>query len=64
LSGGIASVVAGHIVTIGADGKLHGFNTIGYVVTATSLLALALVWRLNRSVAATAAAPQAAPAAH
>jgi predicted MFS family arabinose efflux permease len=61
LSGGIASVVAGHIVTIGADGKLLHFETVGYVVVATSLVALALVWRLNRSVAA-APAPAVAAA--
>jgi predicted MFS family arabinose efflux permease len=61
LSGGIASVVAGHIVTIGADGKLLHFETVGYVVVATSLVALALVWKLNRSVAA-APAPAVAAA--
>ena len=62
LSGGIASVVAGHIVTIGADGKLAHFDTIGYVVVATSLLALTMVWRLNRNLAQ-ASAPKAAAAA-
>ena len=61
LSGGIASVVAGHIVTIGADGKLVHFDTIGYVVVATSLVALTMVWRLNRSIAQ-ASAPKVAAA--
>ena len=50
LSGGLASVVAGHIVAIGADGSLLHFDTIGYVVVATGLLALTLVWRLNRNL--------------
>jgi predicted MFS family arabinose efflux permease len=50
LSGGIASVVAGHIVTLGADGKLQQFDVIGYVVVATSLVALTLVWRLQRTL--------------
>ena len=49
LSGGIASVVAGHIVTLGADGKLQHFGVLGYVVTATSLVALTLLWLLQRS---------------
>jgi predicted MFS family arabinose efflux permease len=57
LSGGVASVVAGHIVTQAPDGKLQHFNVIGYVVVATSLLALALVWRLQRGMAAAAAQP-------
>jgi len=50
LSGGIASVIAGHIVTLGADGRLQHFEVIGYVVVATSLAALALLWRLNRGL--------------
>jgi len=49
LSGGIASVVAGHIVTLGADGKLQHFEVLGYVVTGTSLVALTLLWLLQRS---------------
>jgi predicted MFS family arabinose efflux permease len=56
LSGGIASVVAGHIVTLGADGKLQNFDVIGYVVVGTSLVALALVWRIQKGMQARAAA--------
>jgi Na+/melibiose symporter-like transporter len=47
LSGGLASVLAGHIVTIGADGTLHNFDLVGYVVVATALVAATLMWRLN-----------------
>ena len=50
LSGGVASVVAGHIVSFSAAGKLQKFDVIGYVVVGTSLLALALVWRLQRAL--------------
>ena len=50
LSGGLASVVAGHIVTLGADGKLQHFDVVGYVVVTTSLIAFALLWRLQRSL--------------
>jgi len=50
LAGGLASVVAGHIVTLGADGRLQHFEVVGYVVVATSLVAWGLLWRLQRSL--------------
>jgi len=49
LSGGIASVVAGHIVTLAPDGKLEHFGTLGFVYVGTSLVALTLLWLLSRS---------------
>jgi len=52
LAGGLASVASGHIVTQAADGKLQHFDTVGYVVVATSLIAVALVWLLQRGMAA------------
>ena len=57
LSGGVASVVAGHIVTQAPDGRLQQFSVIGYVVVATSLVALGLVWRLQRAMADGVPAP-------
>ncbi|MBB5608148.1 MULTISPECIES: MFS transporter [unclassified Janthinobacterium] len=51
LAGGVASVIAGHIVTFGADGKLQHFDLIGDVMVGTALLALALLWLLQRSTA-------------
>jgi predicted MFS family arabinose efflux permease len=57
LSGGIASVVAGHIVTLGADGKLQHFDVVGYVVVGTSLVALALLWRLQHNSTSAVIAP-------
>jgi len=62
LSGGIASVVAGHIVTLGENGRLEHFDRIGYVITGTSLVTLVLVWRLQRGLAGASVA-QAKPAA-
>ncbi|MQA38913.1 MFS transporter [Rugamonas aquatica] len=59
LSGGLASVVAGHIVTQSATGRLQNFDVVGFVVVGTSLIGLALLWRLNRNTLA-APAPQAA----
>jgi predicted MFS family arabinose efflux permease len=61
LAGGLASVASGHIVTQAADGHLQHFDTVGYVVVGTSLVASFLVWRLQRNLTAEAAlAPQAA----
>ena len=51
LAGGIASVIAGHIVTVGTDGKLQHFDRIGDVMVGTAMLALALLWALQRGTA-------------
>jgi predicted MFS family arabinose efflux permease len=48
LAGGLASLVAGHIVQQGADGRIHNYEIAGYVVVATSLLACFLMWRIQR----------------
>ena len=61
MAGGLASLVAGHIVTQDASGHLHHFDRVGYVVVATSLTAAFLLWRLHRGLPAAAPArPQAA----
>lgn len=57
LAGGLASLVAGHIVQQGADGRIHHYDVAGYVVVATSLLASVLLWRIQRAVAVPAAVP-------
>ena len=54
LSGGFASVVAGHIVTLGANSKLQHFDVVGYVVVATSLVSFTLLWRLQRALGSAA----------
>ena len=56
VSGGLASVVAGHIVTQGADGSIQHFPEVGYVVVGTTLVGIALVWNIQRQLAARAAA--------
>jgi predicted MFS family arabinose efflux permease len=50
LAGGLASLVAGHIVQQGADGKIHHYDIAGYVVVGTSLLACFLLWRISRGL--------------
>jgi predicted MFS family arabinose efflux permease len=56
LAGGLASVVAGHIVALGADGSIQHFPEVGYVVVGTTLIGIALVWNIQRQLAARAAA--------
>ncbi|HET7810580.1 MAG TPA: MFS transporter [Steroidobacteraceae bacterium] len=57
LAGGVASLVAGHIVESGVDGKIHHYEIAGYVVVTTSLLASVLLWRIQRGVEVHAKVP-------
>jgi predicted MFS family arabinose efflux permease len=57
LAGGLAAVVAGHVVQQGADGKLHHYDIAGWVVVATALLACFLLWRVERGVRVPAPMP-------
>lgn len=50
LAGGLASLVAGHIVQQGADGKLHHYDVAGYVVITTAVVVSLLMWRIARGV--------------
>jgi predicted MFS family arabinose efflux permease len=59
LAGGLASLVAGHIVKFGADGKIVHYDWAGYVVIGTSLFTAFLLWRLNRGVAVVGATARA-----
>ena len=56
LSGGLAALAAGHIVTTAADGRILHYPVAGYVVVATTLLATGLVWRIQRDLRARAPA--------
>jgi predicted MFS family arabinose efflux permease len=56
ISGGVASVVAGAIVTQGADGSLQHFDQLGYIVVGTTLLSLVLMYFIDRAVKANLAA--------
>jgi predicted MFS family arabinose efflux permease len=51
ISGGIASLVAGIVVTQGPDGALQHFNQLGYIIVATTLLSLGLMYFVQRAVA-------------
>ena len=56
LAGGTAAVVAGHLVSTGADGKLLGFQYVGYVVVGTTCIAALLARQVNKEVQARQAA--------
>jgi hypothetical protein len=57
LSGGLAAVIAGHLVSTGADGKLQGFPHVGYVVVGTTIVAALLVTQVNKELQARQAKP-------
>ncbi len=64
ISGGVASVVAGLVVSARADGVLLNFEKLGYVVAGTSLVTLFMMNRLRRLVPdAPATPPRVAPPA-
>jgi len=51
LSGGLGSVLAAAIIMENADGSLSHFDRIGYVVVATSLVALTAMYFVQRQIA-------------
>ncbi|MET0210292.1 MAG: MFS transporter [Burkholderiaceae bacterium] len=55
LSGGVAALVAGHLVSIGPDGHVMDFPLVGYVVCASTLLAAAVMTILMRGKGAAVA---------
>ena len=60
LSGGLASLVAGHIVAQDASGHIEHFEDVGYVVVVTTLITIGLVWRIQRQLQQRTAAAAAA----
>ncbi len=50
ISGGIASAIAGAIVTIAADGSIQHFNVLGYCVIGATIVAIGMMYRLNQLV--------------
>jgi predicted MFS family arabinose efflux permease len=53
LSGGIASIIAGIVVAQGPAGDLKGIDDLGYIVVATTLASLGLMYFIQRAVAET-----------
>jgi hypothetical protein len=51
VSGGIASIIAGLVIGQDGSGDLQNFDRLGYIVVATTLLSLGLMYFLQRAVA-------------
>jgi predicted MFS family arabinose efflux permease len=51
VSGGVASIIAGAVVVQSPAGDLQRFDDLGYVVVATTLLSLGLMYLIQRAVA-------------
>jgi hypothetical protein len=60
VSGGLASLLAGHIVSQDANGRIEHFEDVGYVVVVTTLITIALMWRIQRQLQQRTAAAAAA----
>ncbi|HPI39873.1 MAG TPA: MFS transporter [Pseudobdellovibrionaceae bacterium] len=50
LSGGLASIVAGAIISESADGKIEHFNQIGYIIICTTLVTLFLMYQIHKRI--------------
>jgi predicted MFS family arabinose efflux permease len=50
VSGGVASVIAGHIVTMAPDGELEQFPVVGYVVVLATLTAMFTTWKMKQGI--------------
>ena len=50
ISGGVASVVAGLIVSQNVNGKLENFQVLGYVIVTTALISAFLMYRIHQSI--------------
>jgi predicted MFS family arabinose efflux permease len=53
LSGGIASIVAGIVVVQGPAGDIKHFDDLGYIVVATTLVSLGLMYFIQKAVTET-----------
>jgi predicted MFS family arabinose efflux permease len=56
VSGGVASVIAGQIVTMAPDGKLEHFPVVGFVVVGATLATLFTTWKMKQGIERRAAA--------
>jgi predicted MFS family arabinose efflux permease len=53
LSGGVASIIAGVVVVQGPAGDIQRFDELGYIVVATTLASLGLMYFIQKAVAGT-----------
>jgi len=62
VSGGIASVIAGHIVTMTPEGQLEHFPAVGYVVICATLATMFTTWKMKQGIERRAATARLAAA--
>jgi hypothetical protein len=60
ISGGLAAIVGGLIVSENSTGALQHFDVVGYVVTGTTLITLVMMYFISRRVGAGEVLPAAA----
>jgi predicted MFS family arabinose efflux permease len=58
ISGGIAAIIAGKIVSKGTDGTLLNYDLLGYSVMCSVILAIFLYYRLDVQLRNTKAIPK------
>lgn len=61
IAGGIGSLLAGVIVVQRADGVIEHFDTLGYILVGTTVMTLAMMYVINKQVAATLRRPAMKP---
>lgn len=49
LAEGIAALIGGLIVSIGVSGRLEGYNVLGYLSYAITILSIFILWRVKRA---------------
>lgn len=50
LAGGLAAIIASHLVSTGDDGQLKGFALVGYAIVGTTFVAAMLVLKVRRDM--------------
>lgn len=49
-AGGVASLIAGHVIAFGPDGKLLHFPIVGYIMVCTTMMTAMLVWHIHKQL--------------
>lgn len=50
ISGGLGSIIAGMIITVSADDRIEHFDTVGYVIVASTLLTTYMMYGIHKRI--------------
>jgi predicted MFS family arabinose efflux permease len=50
ISGGLAAIIGGMIISVGANGALQHFDVVGYVLVGTTLVTFVMIYFINRRI--------------